>query len=172
MANRSKPALTSDGELSPVGSSEWSIGVTISRMSEVRDDDSTAAAQLSPGFLSGSTKVGLEKIRTRLLDPTNGNRLLNFRHTSASSIRVVGTHPNVVFRRLIEGEKLTVLAVPEMLCSSPTPATSVHRRQNCRQPAESFLSLAPRKVERGSLSQRSLRPHSAFVAMDNALYIS
>ena len=29
-------------------------------------EDSTAAMQLSPEFLAGSTKAGLEKIRTRL----------------------------------------------------------------------------------------------------------
>lgn len=44
---------------------------------------------LSPGFLEGNTEVGLQKIRTRLLDLTNRNRLLNFRHSVASSLRIV-----------------------------------------------------------------------------------
>ncbi|MGO8816108.1 MAG: DUF4011 domain-containing protein [Terriglobia bacterium] len=68
---------------------------------------------LSPEFLAKSTEAGLEKIRTRLLDLTSRNRLLNFRHTSASSLRVVGVNPNVVFHRLSEGEKLVFLPVPE-----------------------------------------------------------
>lgn len=72
-----------------------------------------AAVHLSPEFLAGSTEAGLEKIRTRLLDLTNRNRLLNFRHTRASSLRVVGALPNIVSRRLIEGERLTFLPVPE-----------------------------------------------------------
>ena len=76
-------------------------------------DDPTPAVQLSPEFLDGSTEAGLEKIRTRLLDLTNRNRLLNFRHTSASSLRVVGANPSVVYRRLTEGEKLIFLPVPE-----------------------------------------------------------
>ena len=71
------------------------------------------AVQISPEFLSGNTEAGLSKIRTRLLDLTTRNRLLNFRHTSASSLRVVGAHPGVIFRRLTEGEKLAFLPVPE-----------------------------------------------------------
>jgi hypothetical protein len=63
--------------------------------------------QLSPEFLEGSTGAGLEKIRTRLLDLTNRNRLLNFRHTLTSSLRVVDADLNDVFLRLLEGEKLS-----------------------------------------------------------------
>jgi len=51
--------------------------------------DATPAPPLSAEFVSGGTAAGLEKIRARLLDLTNRNRLLNFRHTSASSIRIV-----------------------------------------------------------------------------------
>jgi len=76
-------------------------------------DSPTPAVQLSPEFLAGSTEAGLEKIRTRLLDLTSRNRLLNFKHGRASSLRVVGAHPDVIFRRLTEGEKLVFLPVPE-----------------------------------------------------------
>jgi len=72
----------------------------------------TPPVQLSPEPPE-STEVGLSKIRTRLLDLTTRNRLLNFRHSSTSSLRVVGAHPNVIFRRLTEGEKLFFLPVPE-----------------------------------------------------------
>lgn len=68
---------------------------------------------LSPEFLSGGTEAGLEKIRTRLLDLTNRNKLLNFRHSTASTMRVVNVDLDAVFRRLIEGEKLSFLPVPE-----------------------------------------------------------
>ncbi|MBI3681089.1 MAG: DUF4011 domain-containing protein [Acidobacteria bacterium] len=72
-----------------------------------------AAVQLSPEFLQGTTEAGLEKIRTRLLDLTNRNRLLNFRHTVTSSLRVVDADLNDVFRRLLDGEKLAFRPVPE-----------------------------------------------------------
>jgi superfamily I DNA and/or RNA helicase/very-short-patch-repair endonuclease len=81
--------------------------------------DSVAAAPISPEFLAGSTEAGLEKIRTRLLDLTNRNRLLNFRHTTASSLRVVDIDLNVVFRRLLGGEKLAFLPVPEPDITDP-----------------------------------------------------
>ena len=76
-------------------------------------EDPTAAVQLSPEFLAGSTEAGLEKIRTRLLDLTARNRLLNFRHTTASSLRVVEADIDSVFRGLLDGEKFTFDPVPE-----------------------------------------------------------
>jgi very-short-patch-repair endonuclease len=68
---------------------------------------------ISPDFLTGSIDIGLERIRTRLLDLTNRNKLLNFRHSSSSTLRVVDVHLNTVFRHLIEGEKLDFRPVPE-----------------------------------------------------------
>ncbi|MGE3512188.1 MAG: DUF4011 domain-containing protein, partial [Vicinamibacterales bacterium] len=58
---------------------------------EARDDqfETSKAPAIGAEFLSGGTAAGLEKVRARLLDLTNRNRLLNFRHTSASSIRIV-----------------------------------------------------------------------------------
>lgn len=75
--------------------------------------DATPAPSLSPEFMSGGTAAGLEKIRARLLDLTNRNRLLNFRHTSASSIRIVDTDLDTVFARLINGEEIPFRPVPE-----------------------------------------------------------
>jgi len=77
------------------------------------EQNSPAAVPLSPEFLGGGTEAGLEKIRTRLLDLTNRNRLLNFRHTTASSLRVVSADLNETFRRLLDGGKLVFLPVPE-----------------------------------------------------------
>ena len=75
--------------------------------------NTAAAASLSPEFLEGSTEAGLEKIRTRLLDLTNRNRLLNFRYSTASSLRIVDVDIDAVFRRLLDGEKLPFHPVPE-----------------------------------------------------------
>ena len=55
----------------------------------------TPAPPLSAEFLSCGTAAGLEKIRARLLDLTNRNRLPNFRHTRAS-IRIVDADPDAV----------------------------------------------------------------------------
>lgn len=75
--------------------------------------EETPAPPLSAEFLSGGTAAGLEKIRARLLDLTNRNRLLNFRHSSASSIRIVDADLNVVFARLLNDEAVPFRAVPE-----------------------------------------------------------
>jgi hypothetical protein len=72
-----------------------------------------AATPISADFLTGSTETGLERIRTRLLDLTNRNKLLNFRHSVTSSLRVVDVHLDSVFRHVTEGGKLSFLPVPE-----------------------------------------------------------
>src|SRR5258708_22635007 len=68
---------------------------------------------LSPEFLSGGTEAGLEKIRTRLLDLTNRNKLLNFRHSNASTLRIVNVAPDTIFPKLRDGKRLSFLPVPE-----------------------------------------------------------
>lgn len=78
-----------------------------------KEQETTPAAALSPEFLAGGTAAGLEKLRARLLDLTNRNRLLNFRHSSASSLRIVDADLNTVFSRLINGEELPFRQVPE-----------------------------------------------------------
>jgi very-short-patch-repair endonuclease len=71
------------------------------------------APSISADFLTGSTEIGLDRIRTRLLDLTNRNKLLNYRHTTASSLRVVDVFLDAVFQRLLDNEKLAFLPVPE-----------------------------------------------------------
>ncbi len=70
------------------------------------------APNISPEFLTGSTETGLDRIRTRLLDLTNRNKLLNFRHSNASSLRVVNVSIDSVFRTLRDNEKLSFQPVP------------------------------------------------------------
>jgi len=60
------------------------------------DDTRSAVPPISADFLTGSTETGLERIRTRLLDLTNRNKLLNFRHSPASSMRVVDARLDTV----------------------------------------------------------------------------
>lgn len=77
------------------------------------DAAESSAPTISADFLTGSTEVGLDRIRTRLLDLTNRNKLLNFRHSNASSLRVVDAALDDVFARLLGEEKLPFLPVPE-----------------------------------------------------------
>lgn len=72
-----------------------------------------AVSNISPDFLTGNTETGLDRIRTRLLDLTNRNKLLNFKHSKSSSLRVVDVALDPVFERLRDNEKLSFLPVPE-----------------------------------------------------------
>ncbi|WP_404372261.1 DUF4011 domain-containing protein [Corallococcus coralloides] len=53
----------------------------------------------------------LQRQRTRLLDLSATNRLLNFKHTARTSLRIVDELPGVVFERLSNHRALTFLPV-------------------------------------------------------------
>lgn len=91
--------------------------------------ESNVNGPISEDFLLGNTKVGLERIRARLLDLTNRNRLLNFRHTLRSSLAIVGALPDTLFDTLIEGNALTFKPVPEPNASGPKPKVVDYARQ-------------------------------------------
>jgi very-short-patch-repair endonuclease len=55
----------------------------------------------------------LEKIRARLLDLTNRNKLLNFRHTPSSSLSIVAPLPDTLFDAIIDGGSISFRPVPE-----------------------------------------------------------
>ncbi len=62
---------------------------------------------------------GLEQLRTRLLDLTGRNRLLNFRHTAGRSLQFVSANPAAIFQRLVVApgsQKVLIAPVPD-----PTP---------------------------------------------------
>ena len=96
----------------------------------------------------GSTETGLERIRTRLLDLTNRNKLLNFRHSAASTLRVVEVNLNSVFRRVMDGEKLRFIPVPEPddLGQTPTPHGSLPVL-HYRQPLDTLTRKPEHQVE-------------------------
>ena len=78
-----------------------------------KDEADQSAPKISADFLTGSTEIGLDRIRTRLLDLTNRNKLLNFRQSNVSSLRIVDVPIDPVFARLVDGEKLPFFPVPE-----------------------------------------------------------
>src|SRR5579864_2622708 len=79
----------------------------------LREPPEQPAPGISADFLTGNTETGLDRIRTRLLDLTNRNKLLNFRHSNASSLRAVDASSDGVFRRLLDNEKIAFVPVPE-----------------------------------------------------------
>lgn len=54
-----------------------------------------------------------ERLRTRLLDLTLRNRLLNFRHTNRATLRAVDELPDALWTRLRDGDELVFVPVPE-----------------------------------------------------------
>jgi len=67
---------------------------------------------MSTDFPDGPVGSGLQKLRSRLLDLTNRNRLLNFRPTAAS-LRIVDADIDATFTALIDGDQLLFEPVPE-----------------------------------------------------------
>ena len=67
---------------------------------------------VSSDFFHGDIRSGLERMRLRLLDLTGRNRLLNFRHTKKSSLRVVDELPDQLFEQLLDGKELQFRPVP------------------------------------------------------------
>src|SRR5439155_1697249 len=61
------------------------------------------------------TKKSIEKLRDRLLDMSNGNRLLNFRFSTRSRtyVRVIDELPDVLYGKLVDGRPLTFAPLPE-----------------------------------------------------------
>jgi hypothetical protein len=124
------------------------------------DGEDAANAALSPGFPTGPAEDGLEKIRTRLLDLTNRNRLLNFRHTTTSTLRVVGVDCDSVFRRLLDGERLAFAPVPEPDLDITADAAAVEERYSKPTAADYAATLGWRTsydLEAGSTDSEGSR---------------
>ena len=47
-------------------------------------------------------KQNLEKLRKKLLNLSARNRLLNFKHTKSSSLRIIDEVPNQLFEKMIK----------------------------------------------------------------------
>jgi very-short-patch-repair endonuclease len=80
-----------------------------------------ASRAVSEDFFSGDVARGLSRMRLRLLDLTNGNRLLNFRHYRKSSLRIVDELPDPLFSQLVDGRELSFKAAGPDNGSGPSP---------------------------------------------------
>jgi hypothetical protein len=93
-------------------------------------DELSAATPTVPHFPAGNTEQGLKEIRTRLIDLTNRNKLLNFRFPAASCLRFVDVDGEAAFIRIMDGGRLSVSAVPEPLNkSSEKPTALAHAKE-------------------------------------------
>ncbi len=92
---------------------------------ENQPDEQAFASQTASTFPAGDAERGLKEIRTRLLDLTNRNKLLNFRFPSRSTsyLRFVDVDLETVFKHVTEEQKdngdksLHLVAVAEPLSS-------------------------------------------------------
>jgi len=92
--------------------------------------------------------IGLERIRARLLDLTNRNKLLNFRHTLRSSLSIVGVPPDALFDALLDGTPISFKSVPEPKGAPPKPKVVDHAKQlglpvSVDLPERSMLPVVP-----------------------------
>ena len=114
------------------------------------------APNISADFLTGSTELGLDRIRTRLLDLTNRNKLLNFRHTTASSLRVVDVSIDQVFKRLRDNEKLSFLPVPEPDIETVEPLSAKEYAEQLEWNTSYDLDESPSESKPTDPSQSSI----------------
>ncbi len=83
----------------------------------------SASRPTASAFPNGNTEQGLKEIRTRLLDLTNRNKLLNFRFPTGSCLRFVDVNSDAAYNRIMDGGRLSISAVPEppRIADKPTP---------------------------------------------------
>jgi hypothetical protein len=67
-------------------------------------DEREVDGPIRPGIFTS-----LDTLRRRLLDLTNNNRLLNYRHTSKACLQIVDELPDELFQRLMDGDKLAFI---------------------------------------------------------------
>ncbi|WP_165922943.1 DUF4011 domain-containing protein [Sulfurirhabdus autotrophica] len=80
-----------------------------------------------------SLEQALQKLRTRLLDLSARNRLLNYRHPKGRSIQFVDKpNLNLVFNRLVDGKSIQIIYV-----SDPPPDSYELRRPDVKTYAQS-----------------------------------
>ena len=80
---------------------------------EAPKDNGVGPITASGTFFQGDIDAGLERVRLRLIDLTPRNRLLNFRFTRKSTIRVVDELPDQLFEMLMNERELAFKPVPK-----------------------------------------------------------
>jgi very-short-patch-repair endonuclease len=119
---------------------------------ETSGGQTAETVRLPAEFLAKDVHVGLERIRVRLLDLTNRNRLVNFRHSPRSSLRFVDLLPDEVFDKLLDQEKVPIEPVSEPPTDQETDAKNYAESQGWSTSYDLPLSVDHRgKAPSGAL---------------------
>lgn len=93
------------------------------------DDEDFSSNRVDPETIQGFAFDSLESVRKKLIDLTNRNSLLNYRHPKGSSIRIIDELPDQIVEVLSEDKSFTFIPVPE-----PTEAELIR---------EGFIKIDP-----------------------------
>ncbi len=105
-------------------------------MAEITGYESESIDKLPNDLFSGRLPLeqALQTLRTRLLDLSSRNRLLDYKHPKRRSIQFVDEpNLNLVFDRLIDGKSLLVKYIPD-----PPPILHTIKRQDAKTYAQSI----------------------------------
>src|SRR5439155_19364961 len=80
-------------------------------------------------FFHGDIQSGIERMRMRLLDLSNRNRLLNFRHTKRSSLQIVSGTPEALYSQLRDSSEFFFKPVPKPDYENRATAAPAYARQ-------------------------------------------
>ncbi len=100
-----------------------------------------------------TARAALERLRTRLLDLSGNNPLLNFKLTSARSLRFVDEVPSQVFARLTDDRPMVIAPLPGAPKEAPTSAVQ-------SSPLQPTLPLSP----------PNYRPHGSTTTLDEGTH--
>lgn len=119
------------------------------------NDPNTLINELFSGKLTIDN--ALQRLRTRLLDLSPRNRLLNYRHPKGRSVQFVDVpNLNSLFHRLLDNKDVIVSPVPEpepLLYEGRRPDAKQHAENHCgintayQFPKSSSNSRGPRKIQ-------------------------
>jgi hypothetical protein len=99
------------------------------------DNNSNPPVSTQPA--SAQALAALENLRMRLLDLTARNRLINFRHTKGTSLRVIDELPDQLAEMLLNETEMRFLPVPE-----PTEEALIEAGYLVRNPESGELEKA------------------------------
>ena len=109
----------------------------------------------------------LEESRRRLLDLTNRNRLLNFRHSDSSRthIRVIDELPEILHETLGSGRALTFRPVAEPAApAKKARAPAAKKTEPTKKPAAKKATTAKKTAPKKKTSAKKAAPKKATTA--------
>jgi very-short-patch-repair endonuclease len=135
-----------------------------SLMPNAHGSGAAAQGEAKPSLIADILGAALEKLRIKLLDLTNRNRLLNFRfsETSRKLVRVVDELPDELFRRLcdesVPAKKLFFAPLPELEDRDVVESTGSFRKAlDVAHHTDDTYLAATQAAEQGQLDEEGAR---------------